>query len=74
METISSEREAKDALQSIIDGMYDFNVNALEALLDVCADCLEKCGVFEKYDLDQNSLLHRATDHLTKLIMKKASE
>jgi len=70
MEKMTSEQDALDALQAIVDGLYDFNLDLLETVFDSAAEVLEGLGVLDGYDEDQDSLLQRACNRITEVLIK----
>ena len=68
MEELVTEQQVLSELKKIIEGKYD-PYEVAEVRFDHCASCLEKMGLLERYDNDQDSLLSKACDHLTKILV-----
>lgn len=71
---INDEQDLKYVLNQILDGNFDNWPNEIDKALSIAESWLKTNQLFEEYDNDQNSLLHKATDHYTEIISIEASK
>ena len=71
---IKTESEILKILKRVIDGEFDSDLEKISSILDESSGTLEKINLFIKYDDNKNSLLHKATDHLSALLSEEAQK